>query len=92
VTKNLEWKSHFGDIKTEWITAVVANNQVVLKPSYFNQKLMPNLKSMSAKDAVFLVESMGLRAELQGRGKILSQSIAPGEKVYKGFIVKLILG
>jgi cell division protein FtsI (penicillin-binding protein 3) len=47
---------------------------------------------MSAKDAVFLVESMGLRAELQGRGKILSQSIAPGEKVYKGFIVKLILG
>jgi len=46
--------------------------------------LIPNVKDMGAKDAVYLLENMGLKVEIRGRGKVVSQSLPPGGKIYKG--------
>lgn len=40
---------------------------------------VPNVYGMSAKDAVVLLESMGMKVMLHGHGKVRSQSIHPGE-------------
>lgn len=52
---------------------------------------VPNVKGMGAKDAVFAMESAGLRVNLAGRGSVVSQSIAPGTNVIKGQTVGLQL-
>ncbi|UQT36359.1 PASTA domain-containing protein [Parabacteroides distasonis] len=46
---------------------------------------------MGAKDAVFLLEQAGLRVSLSGVGRVVSQSIQPGQRVSKGQTVLLTL-
>ncbi len=53
--------------------------------------LMPNVKYMSAKDAVYMLEEMGLKVEVDGLGKVVEQSIAPGVKIKKGSLVTIKL-
>jgi cell division protein FtsI (penicillin-binding protein 3) len=54
--------------------------------SYFNlakkyKTIMPDLRGMSAMDAISLLENMGMRVEIIGRGKVKRQSIAKGVKL-----------
>jgi cell division protein FtsI (penicillin-binding protein 3) len=46
---------------------------------------------MTAKDAVFLLESSGLSVSLKGHGKVVRQSLTPGIIIHKGVLVKLEL-
>ena len=39
---------------------------------------------MGVKDAVYILENMGLDVDVRGRGTILSQSIEPGARISKG--------
>ncbi len=52
---------------------------------------MPNLKGMPAMDAISILENMGLKVKLIGRGKVVSQSVKSGEPVKESQIVNLIL-
>jgi cell division protein FtsI (penicillin-binding protein 3) len=52
---------------------------------------VPNVKGMTAKDAVFLLESAGLSVSLKGYGKVVSQSLNAGTIIHKGVLVKLEL-
>jgi cell division protein FtsI (penicillin-binding protein 3) len=53
--------------------------------------LMPNVKYMTARDAIFLLEEMGLKVEIQGAGKVVEQSLTAGQRVVKGDVVTLKL-
>jgi cell division protein FtsI (penicillin-binding protein 3) len=52
---------------------------------------VPNLVGMGAKDAVFLAESMGLKARVVGVGKVRAQSIPAGNTLHKGQTILLKL-
>ena len=52
---------------------------------------MPDVHGMGARDAVFLIESRGVRVKLNGRGKVVEQSIAPGQKIKRGTVCSLRL-
>lgn len=54
-------------------------------------KTMPNLKNMSGMDAVSMLENMGLTVRFKGVGRVVSQSIKPGEKIDSKIIVELTL-
>lgn len=45
---------------------------------------MPNVIGLGARDALYALESIGLRVDIVGRGTITSQSVAPGEAIRKG--------
>ena len=53
---------------------------------------MPDVHGMGARDAVFLIESRGVKVQLHGRGKVMEQSIGAGEKIRKGMKCSLKLG
>lgn len=53
--------------------------------------VMPNTVGMSAKDAMYLLEKMGLRVKIIGFGKVMTQSIAENAEIAKGTSVELIL-
>lgn len=78
--------------ETDWMNAVKQDNSVALIPVIISKNEMPNLKNMSAKDAILLLENIGVKTKIQGFGKVKSQSIKTGEKIYKGSIVNLQLG
>jgi cell division protein FtsI (penicillin-binding protein 3) len=53
---------------------------------------MPDVTGMGVKDAVFLLEQMGLKVVLNGKGNVVRQSLAPGRMYLKGSVVMLDLG
>ena len=56
-----------------------------------NRNTMPDVHGMGARDAVFLIESRGIKVKINGRGRVTEQSIAPGQKIKKGMTCSLKL-
>jgi cell division protein FtsI (penicillin-binding protein 3) len=75
----------------EWSSVYANNYQPVLTANKIREKIMPNVKGMGLKDALFLLESMGLKVSVKGRGKVLKQSLEPGSGIAKGITVMLEL-
>ena len=71
----------------------------LVKASYDNyyavaqkyKTIMPNLKGMSAMDAISILENMGLKVKIQGNGTVSEQSIKSGQKVKPQSVITLVL-
>jgi len=53
--------------------------------------LVPNVIGMGAKDAIYALESCGIKGHLNGVGKVHRQSAAAGSTKRKGMVVELYL-
>jgi cell division protein FtsI (penicillin-binding protein 3) len=73
----------------KWVGVYRDNNQPVVKAKNEEQKLVPDVKGMGLKDALFLLESRDIRVATRGTGKVKQQSILPGTIVSRN--QKLIL-
>jgi cell division protein FtsI (penicillin-binding protein 3) len=78
--------------QNEWSSVYANNYQPVVRGNVVYQKVMPNVKGMGLKDALYLLENMGLKVAVKGRGKIITQSVIPGTSLAKGVTVVLELG
>ena len=67
------------------------NQTITLTSNEVSDKKVPRVIGMGAKDAVYLLESLGLRVYLSGMGKVKSQSIPPGNTLQKGKTIQLKL-
>lgn len=74
-----------------WGKSTIENNLASLESIEIKQNLVPNVKGMGARDAVFLLEQMGLRVKLTGTGYVSTQSINAGTKISKGQTISLKL-
>lgn len=52
---------------------------------------VPNVRGLGAKDALYMLEACGLKVQLTGKGRVVSQSLSPGTAVRKGQTVHLRL-
>ncbi|MFZ1264034.1 MAG: penicillin-binding protein [Chitinophagaceae bacterium] len=77
--------------QSNWVSVYADNFQTVMKSANVRQQVMPNVRGMGLKDAVYLLENMGLKVAIRGRGKITMQSVAPGTSLAKGITVILEL-
>ena len=93
VLDKLDIEADNDSIETQWVTAKREDGRedVELKDIPIREGLVPNVIGMGAKDAVYLLESVGLRASLNGMGRVSSQSVSPGSRVSKGQTVSLTL-
>ena len=64
---------------------------MVLKQQKNLKDLIPDVKGMGLKDAVYLLENSGLKVLVEGAGKVKEQSLAPGQKLIKGMSISLKL-
>lgn len=74
-----------------WGNAETTDSYVKLYTKKPAKKKIPNVIGMGAKDAVFLLESYGLKIHLSGVGKVHTQSIPSGTPVRKGDYITLTL-
>ena len=79
------------DGHTTWGHAQQSPNAVILQTESEKSGQVPNVIGMGAKDAVYLLESKGLRVQVYGIGKVKSQSIAGGSRIVKGQTISLQL-
>ncbi|MEZ4720616.1 MAG: penicillin-binding protein [Flavobacteriales bacterium] len=68
----------------KWVITQTGPDKVKLDRRAITENLVPNVKGMSAQDAVFILENAGLNVTLRGRGAIKEQSLQPGERINKG--------
>ena len=85
VEKHDESKPLWGDVTHH------PNQNIALTPKEIGEKKVPRVIGMGAKDAVYLLESLGLRVHLSGMGKVRNQSIPAGNTLVKGKTIQLRL-
>lgn len=67
------------------------NNGVAYEEFNTVKGIMPDIKGMGLKDALFLAGNAGLKTKVKGSGKVVAQSIVPGAKIGKGLALILEL-
>ena len=60
------------------------NNGVAYEEFNTVKGVMPDIKGMGLKDALFLAGNAGLKTKVKGSGKVVAQSIAAGSRIGKG--------
>ncbi|MDR0429155.1 MAG: transpeptidase family protein [Tannerellaceae bacterium] len=91
VLRKLDIKTRKNDVKTPWVLAKVGDKSVELEDLEIQEGLTPRVIGMGAKDAIFLLESAGLRVNVVGLGRVVKQSIQPGTKASKGQSITITL-
>jgi cell division protein FtsI (penicillin-binding protein 3) len=79
-------------MQNNWTRVYGQNTIPVVKGTAVATKTMPNVKGMGLKDALYLLENMGVKVVVRGKGKIINQSIPAGTPLTKGFTVLVELG
>ena len=85
-----EWNGSYATGNPIWGTAEKETKEVKLsKVPMTPEGIMPDVMGMGARDAVYLLESRGLKVIIKGRGKVHQQSIAYGKPYRRGTRVTL---
>ena len=68
------------------------NTQRIVAVPAKGTNVVPDLKGMGLKDAIFILENMGLNVKIKGKGVIANQSIPAGTHITKGteIIIELL--
>lgn len=78
-------------IQDEWVNTISSGKTIDFTRRSFNKGVVPNVIGMSAKDAVYLIESIGMDVDIRGFGTVVKQSVPAGAPKFNGGIVELIL-
>jgi cell division protein FtsI (penicillin-binding protein 3) len=76
----------------EWVRSSRVGNGVDWKKNIVGKNVVPDVKGMTFRDAIFLLESSGLKVFYEGKGRVKEQSLAPGGRVSHGSRVFIKLG
>lgn len=92
LTSNLKLSSFDTNyVPSDFLTISASNHKLYFTSKTIDNKSMPQLKGIGLKDVVILCENMGLKVNTKGRGKVVAQSILPGQSFAKGQILNIEL-
>ena len=75
----------------EWVRTSRDSSAITLTDLKTSDRMVANVIGMGAKDALYLLESQGLRVVLEGRGVVVRQSLNPGTTIQRGQTIILTL-
>lgn len=93
VLNKLDINANTDSLETKWVAArrEEGSEALRLRDITIREGLVPNVIGMGAKDAVYLLESAGMRVSLDGMGRVSSQSVGAGTRIAKGKTIRLTL-
>lgn len=74
-----------------WSAVQTSYTGAVVKPTAVKKKLVPDVRNMNLRDALYVLENLGVKVAASGRGKVLMQDIAPGTSITKNLKITLLL-
>lgn len=75
--------------ESDWVRTRSEEEKVTLRRNDISTAYVPDVTDMGVKDAVFLLENMGLNVRVRGRGTVRGQQPVPGTLISPGMTVKL---
>lgn len=75
----------------DWVATAQKNNAIHIKGKKIHKNLVPNVTGMGLKDALYLLEQCGLYVRIEGQGKVVKQSLNPGQKAVPGGVITIEL-
>ena len=88
IKANTNWSGSYANGNPIWGKAERIGNRSIklIKEKQYGKGTVPDITGMGARDAIFCMESRGIRTRIHGRGKVIKQSLMPGTPVKKGSI------
>ena len=86
IKTNTNWRGSYLEGNPIWGKAERVGNRCVrlMKEKQYGKNIVPDVTGMGARDAVFAMESRGVRTRIIGRGRAIKQSLMPGVPVKRG--------
>lgn len=79
-----QWEGSYANGNPIWGKAAKENNLVGLTRMKTYSNVVPDVTGMGARDAVYMLESRGLKVKIHGRGHVKSQSCQAGKIISRG--------
>jgi cell division protein FtsI (penicillin-binding protein 3) len=67
-----------GSTDNDWAISTIKTDAMVLNKRKFKKSIVPDVRGMGARDAVYILENAGLNVRVKGVGKVRSQSVQSG--------------
>ena len=86
IKTNTNWSGSYLNGNPIWGKAERMGSSYVKleKEKLYGKSTVPDIMGMGARDAVFMMESRGIKTHIYGRGKVTKQTLMPGTPVKRG--------
>ena len=93
IKTNVNWSGSYANGNPIWGRTEHAGSRSMrmIKEKQYSRKAVPDVSDMGARDAIFMMESRGIKTKIYGRGKVIKQSLEPGLPVKKGMVCAIYL-
>jgi cell division protein FtsI (penicillin-binding protein 3) len=68
----------------EWVSPIAGRYTVDWQERKIAANAVPNVKGLTLRDAIYLLENKGLKVYFAGKGRVKTQTLAPGAPLRKG--------
>ncbi len=75
----------------DWVKCSTGESQPKLSGREMAKGVIPDVRGMGLRDAIYLLENEGLKVVVKGRGKVVMQSVIPGTRSTDGREIVLTL-
>ncbi|MDF1696341.1 MAG: penicillin-binding protein [Saprospiraceae bacterium] len=73
------------DYKTKkggnWVEVDPFETKMLIDKKKISKSRVPSVKGMGARDAIYVLENLGMNVDVSGVGKVIKQTIKPGTKI-----------
>ena len=93
IKTNTNWGGSYANGNPIWGKAERSGSRSIrlIREKQYGKGTVPDVTGMGARDAIFNMESRGIKTRIVGRGKVTKQSLVPGTPVKKGAVCSLEL-
>jgi cell division protein FtsI (penicillin-binding protein 3) len=77
--------------QNNWSSIYHINYKPVIKSENISKNIMPDVKNMTLKDALYLLENMNIKVLVKGKGKVVAQDVLAGTTIKKDQTIMLLL-
>lgn len=93
IKTNANWSGSYADGNPIWGKAERVGNHSIklIREKQYGKAIVPDVTGMGARDAIYNMESRGIKTQITGRGKVVKQSLVPGTVIKKGAVCSIVL-
>lgn len=93
IKTNVNWSGSYANGNPIWGRTEHAGSRSIrmIKEKQYSKRAVPDVSDMGARDAIFMMESRGIKTKIYGRGKVVKQTLVPGLPVKKGMVCAIYL-
>ncbi len=73
-----------------WVSVNPFETKMIVEDKKISKNAVPDVRGMGARDAMYVLENLGLSVSVFGRGKVVRQSLVPGTQA-KGQKIEIVL-